>query len=941
MARPKHIEVQILGDNHGNLVHLYERDCSVQRRHQKVVEYAPAWSLPEALRARLADDALKVARQVDYSNAGTVEFLVAEDGKHYFIEVNPRIQVEHTVTEAITGRDLVQAQLRIAEGYRLGDPEIGIGSQAEIVQRGVAIQVRVTAEDPKNDFLPDTGKIQVYRPAAGLGIRLDDGSGYVGARVSPYYDSLLAKITASGLEWDYARRKVVRALREFRIRGVKTNLAFLENVLLHPTFAAGKAHTTFIDETPELVQYAPRRDRATRILRYVGSTIVNGHPTVRGKPKPPLSVLSLESPTLPVPKTAPPSGTKQILDREGPGGIVKMLRADPRVRLTDTTWRDAHQSLLATRVRTYDLARIAPATAHLAHDLFSLEMWGGATFDVAYRFLSEDPWLRLDELRRQVPNVMFQMLVRGANAVGYTNYSDDVVVAFIEEAATAGIDVFRIFDALNDVDNMQVAIEAAQKTGRIVETAICYTGDVSDPTRTKYDLKYFVDLAQEVVKRGTHLICIKDMAGLLRPRAATMLVKALRDAVDVPIHLHMHDTSGNSVASNLAAIEAGAAVVDGAVSSMAGMTSQPSLSSLAFALQGAPRDPRMAPEVFEQLAAYWEPVRAYYAPFESGLKAPAADVYQHEIPGGQYSNLRAQAEGLGVGDHGWETVKHAYADVNRLFGDIPKVTPSSKVVGDMAIWMVKQGLDARGRLGEGEGADLPRVGHRLHARLAGQAAGRVPRAAAQRYPQGCRRRRRPPRRQPAALRLGRRQARGRGAGRRRRRPPRHRVLRPLPQGHARLHGAPGAARRHLGAAHADLLLRPARRRGGLDRHRAGQDADHQTAVDRRHRAGRRAGADLRDQRPVTPDARRRRRRQGDRPEASARHRQAGRGRRAHARPGDRSRHQGRRAGEGGPEAAGHRGDEAGDGHQGAHHRRRCGRSWPAPARAWRRAICWS
>jgi pyruvate carboxylase len=696
MVRPKHIEVQVLGDNHGNLVHLFERDCSVQRRHQKVVEYAPAWSLPDNLRARLADDALKIARQVKYSNAGTVEFLVAEDGQHYFIEVNPRIQVEHTVTEAVTGRDLVQAQLWIAQGYKLSDPEIGIGSQAEIVQRGVAIQVRVTAEDPKNDFLPDTGKIQVYRPAAGNGVRLDDGSGYVGARVSPYYDSLLAKITASGLEWNYARRKVVRSLREFRIRGVKTNLAFLENVLLHPTFAAGQAHTTFIDETPALVQYAPRRDRATRILRYIGSTIVNGHPTVRGKPKPPLSVLAVESPTPVVPKTPPPPGTKQLLDREGPEGIVKMLRGDRRVRLTDTTWRDAHQSLLATRVRTYDLARVAPATAHLGHDLFSIEMWGGATFDVAYRFLSEDPWLRLEELRRLCPNVMFQMLVRGANAVGYTNYPDDVVVAFIEEAAAAGMDVFRIFDALNDVDNMQVAIEAAQKTGRVVETAICYTGDVADKARSKYDLPYYVNLAQEIVKRGTHLLCIKDMAGLLRPRAATMLVKALRDAVDVPIHLHMHDTSGNSIASNLAAVEAGVAVIDGAVSSMGGMTSQPSLSSMAFALQGAPRDPKMSPEIFEKLAAYWEPVRAYYAPFESGLKAPAADVYEHEIPGGQYSNLRAQAEALGVGEHGWDSVKRAYAAVNRLFGDIPKVTPSSKVVGDMAIWMVKQGLDAAG-----------------------------------------------------------------------------------------------------------------------------------------------------------------------------------------------------------------------------------------------------
>ncbi len=698
VLRPKHIEVQILGDNHGNLVHLVERDCSVQRRHQKVVEYAPAWSLPLELRARIAEDALKVARQVGYTNAGTVEFLVSADGAHYFIEVNPRIQVEHTVTEVLTGRDLVQAQILIAQGHKLSDPEIDIPNQAAIQQRGVAIQVRITAEDPRNDFLPDTGKIQVYRPAVGLGIRLDDGSGYVGARVSPYYDSLLAKVTASGLEWNYARRKAVRALREFRIRGVKTNLTFLENVLTHPSFVEGKAHTTFIDETPALVQYAPRRDRATRILRYVASTIVNGHPTVRGKPKPSAHALKVEPllPPIAATKAAPPPGTKQILDARGPDGIIKWLAADKRVRLTDTTWRDAHQSLLATRLRTFDLARVAKPTSHLLSSFFSLEMWGGATFDVAYRFLSEDPWVRLEELRKLVPNIMFQMLVRGANAVGYTNYSDDVVVAFIEEAAAAGMDVFRIFDALNDVDNMQVAIEAAQKTGRVVETAICYTGDVSDPRRTKYDLKYYVNLAKEVVNRGTHLLCIKDMAGLLKPRAATMLVKALKDAVGVPLHLHMHDTSGNSIASYFAAIDAGIDVVDGAVSSMAGMTSQPSLSSLAFGLAGAPRDPMIDPEAMEQLSTYWEPVRRYYLPFESGLNAPAADVYEHEIPGGQYSNLRAQAEGLGVGEGGWELVKKAYADVNRLFGDIPKVTPSSKVVGDMAIWMVKQNVDAAG-----------------------------------------------------------------------------------------------------------------------------------------------------------------------------------------------------------------------------------------------------
>jgi len=679
----------------------------VQRRHQKVVEYAPAWSLPHEIRERLAQDALKVARQVAYTNAGTVEFLVADDGAHYFIEVNPRIQVEHTVTEVITGRDLVQAQIHIAQGRRLDGPEIGIAGQAAIEQRGFAIQARITAEDPQNDFLPDTGKINVYRPAVGFGIRLDDGSGYVGARVSPFYDSLLAKVTASGLSWEFTRRKLIRALREFRIRGVKTNIAFLENVLDHPTFASGKAHTTFVDETPALVRYRPRSDRATRILRYIGSMVVNGHPTVRGKAKPTPGALSQE-PIVPAsPQTPPPRGTKQILDEQGPEGIVRWVRSDRRVRLTDTTWRDAHQSLLATRLRTYDLLRIAPATAHLCADFFSLEMWGGATFDVAYRFLSEDPWRRLDELRARVPNILFQMLVRGANAVGYTNYPDDVVRGFIEEAATAGIDVFRIFDALNDVENMKVAIEAAQRTGKLVETAICYTGDVSDPRRTKYDLGYYVKMAREIVRMGTHILAIKDMAGLLKPRAATMLVKAIREAVDVPVHLHMHDTSGNGITSYVAAVDAGVDIIDCAVSSMSGMTSQPSLESVLFALDGSARDPRIDPVPLEKLSVYWDTVRAWYAPFESGLKAPAADVYVHEIPGGQYSNLRAQAEGLGLGAQSWEAVKRAYAEVNQLFGDIPKVTPSSKVVGDMAIWMVKQGLDARAVLDKGTELTFP------------------------------------------------------------------------------------------------------------------------------------------------------------------------------------------------------------------------------------------
>jgi pyruvate carboxylase len=694
VERPKHIEVQVLGDEHGNLVHLFERDCSVQRRHQKIVEYAPAWSLPEALRARVAEDALKVARQANYYNAGTVEFLVGADGSHYFIEVNPRIQVEHTVTEVITGRDLVQAQIHVAEGHKLSDAEIGISGQDAIEQRGMAIQCRITAEDPQNSFLPDTGKINVYRPAVGPGVRLDDGSGYVGARVSPFYDSLLVKITCSGLDWESTRRKTARALREFRIRGVKTNVSFLEKVINHPTFVKGEAHTTFVDETADLVRYRPRSDRATRILRYIGAMVVNGHPTVRGKPRPTQAALAKHPLVPPVPTGAPPRGTKQLLDEKGPEGVVKWLRGQKRVQLMDTTWRDAHQSLLATRLRTNDLVQVAPATAHLCADFFSLEMWGGATFDVAYRFLSEDPWRRLEVLRKLVPNVLFQMLVRGANAVGYTNYPDDVVRSFIHEAAVCGMDVFRIFDALNDVSNMRVAIEAAQKTGKLVETAICYTGDVADPTRTKFDLAYYVKMAKEIVSLGTHTLCIKDMAGLLKPAAAKMLIGAIKQAVDVPIHLHMHDTAGNGLTAYLAAIDAGVEIVDGAIGSMSGTTSQPSLSSLLYALQGHGRAPATRIDGLEKLSAYWDTVRDWYAAFECGLKAPAADVYMHEIPGGQYSNLRAQAEALGLGAQSWELVKSAYADVNRLFGDIPKVTPSSKVVGDMAIWMVKQGLDA-------------------------------------------------------------------------------------------------------------------------------------------------------------------------------------------------------------------------------------------------------
>jgi pyruvate carboxylase len=695
IERPKHVEVQILADAHGGLVHLYERDCSVQRRHQKVVEVAPAWSLPPAVRAGLHEDALRLARAAAYVNAGTVEFLVGEDGRHWFIEVNPRIQVEHTVTELVTGRDLVQAQLRVAQGFRLGDPEIGIPAQTAVTLSGVAIQSRVTTEDPKSGFLPDTGRINVWRTGGGPGIRLDGGSGYVGARVSPYYDSLLVKICAFGLDFSQARRKALRALRELRIRGVKTNVPFLENVLEHPVFTAGQATTDFVDRTPQLLAFPPRRDRGTRLLRYVAYTLVNGHPTTRGKPAPPAAVLAVDPPLPEVPAGPPPRGLRQLLLAEGPAAVVRALRAESRVWLCDTTWRDAHQSLLATRVRTYDLLAIAGATAQLLPGLFSLEMWGGATFDVAYRFLQEDPWRRLELLRARVPNIPFQMLLRGANAVGYRNYPDEVVARFVAEAAQGGIDVFRIFDALNDVDNMQVAIEAAQRSGRLVEVALCYTGDVADPRRTKYDLRYYVELAREIARRGTHTLCIKDMAGLLRPRAATLLTRALRDALpELPIHLHMHDTAGNAVAATLAAIEAGAAVVDGAVSTMGGMTSQPSLGSLAAALSGSPRDPGIDGAALEALASYWEAVRPLYAPFEAGLAAPAPDVYQHEIPGGQYSNLRAQAEALGV-ERSFAAVKRAYAEVNMLLGDIPKVTPSSKVVGDVALWMVKQGLSAR------------------------------------------------------------------------------------------------------------------------------------------------------------------------------------------------------------------------------------------------------
>jgi pyruvate carboxylase len=693
LPQVRHIEVQILGDLHGNMVHLHERDCSVQRRHQKVIEIAPAPKLSKAVKARICEDALKLAKASGYSNAGTVEFLVAGDS-HYFIEVNARLQVEHTVTEQITGIDLVHSQLRIAEGHRLTDPEIGIRDQSALVPRGFAVQCRVTTEDPANHFLPDTGTILAWRSGTGFGIRLDAGNGYTGAYISPHYDSLLAKVIAYAPSFEQAVRKMQRSLREFRIRGVKTNIPFLENVLAHPVFLAGETHTRFVDETPGLFELPRKRDRATKLLNYLAEVIVNGHPTVKKEQR--LKPTSLPKPRVPAhPAGAPTAGTAQILAEKGPRGLADWVLAQKRPLLTDTTMRDAHQSLLATRMRTHDILEIARPTAHLAAGLFSLEAWGGATFDTAYRFLNEDPWMRLRELKARAPNLLIQMLLRGANAVGYTRYPDNVVEAFIDEAAEQGVDVFRVFDSLNDLASMKVSVDRILKTSKVAEVAICYTGDVSNPKRTKYSLQYYADLARRIEDMGAHFLCIKDMAGLLRPRAAGMLIDKLRETVKLPIHLHTHDTSGNGIATYLEAIEHGVHIVDVALSSMAGLTSQPSMNALVSALRGNRRDTLLANKDLQPLADYWEDVREYYAPFECGLKSATSEVYFHEIPGGQYSNLRPQAAELGLLSR-WNDVKGTFALVNQLVGDIPKVTPSSKMVGDFAVFLLKNDLIERG-----------------------------------------------------------------------------------------------------------------------------------------------------------------------------------------------------------------------------------------------------
>ncbi len=702
----RHVEVQALGDTHGNLVHLFERDCTVQRRNQKVVERAPAPYLDDAGRAALCEAAMRLMRSVGYTHAGTVEFLMdADSGQFYFIEVNPRIQVEHTVTEMVTGVDIVKAQIRITEGGHIGMTEntrdadgkivvraAGVPEQAGISLNGHALQCRITTEDPENGFLPDYGRLTAYRSAAGFGVRLDAGTAYGGAVITPYYDSLLVKVTTWAPTAAESIRRMDRALREFRIRGVASNLQFLENVINHPAFRSGDVTTRFIDLTPELLAFTKRQDRATKLLHYLGDVSVNGHPEMSGRSLPPLP---LPGPVLPAVDTAAPlpTGTRDRLRELGAEKFARWMLDQKQVLLTDTTMRDAHQSLFATRMRTADMLPIAPFYARELPQLFSMECWGGATFDVALRFLKEDPWQRLEQLRERVPNILFQMLLRGSNAVGYTNYADNVVRFFVRQAASAGVDVFRVFDSLNWVRNMRVAIDAVGESGALCEGAICYTGDIFDSSRPKYDLKYYVGIARELQQAGVHVLGIKDMAGICRPQAAAALVKALKEETGLPVHFHTHDTSGISAASALAAIAAGCDAVDGALDAMSGLTSQPNLSSIAAALAGTERDPGLSLDRLHEASMYWEGVRRYYAPFESEIRAGTADVYRHEMPGGQYTNLREQARSLGI-EHRWTEVSRAYADVNQMFGDIVKVTPTSKVVGDLALMMVANDMSA-------------------------------------------------------------------------------------------------------------------------------------------------------------------------------------------------------------------------------------------------------
>ena len=702
LENPKHIEVQILGDKEGNIVHLYERDCSIQRRHQKVIEFTPALCLTDEQRTAICNDAIKIAQAVDYRSAGTVEFLVDKTGKHYFIEMNPRIQVEHTVSEIVTGVDIVQAQILVAEGYTLDSEEINIPSQDSIKVTGHAIQCRITTEDPVNDFMPDTGVIENYRSPGGFGIRLDGGNGFEGSEITPFYDSLLVKVTAFSRTFEDARRKAIRALRETTIKGVKTNIMFMLNVLNHPTFAAGQCDTGFIANTPELLEIDKVEDTELKVIEFLGNKFVN---ETKG---------SKRSYNVPVfPKFKPDElkelqgrGTKNLFDEIGAKDFTQWVRKQQRLFVTDTTMRDAQQSLMATRVRTVDMEKIAPAVSVYGRNLFSLEMWGGATFDTAYRFLKEDPWERLEMLREKCPNILLQMLLRGANAVGYKNYPDNVIRAFVKQSAKSGIDVFRIFDSLNWIEGMEVALDETLNQGMIAEPCLCYTGDILDSSKTKYTLSYYVKMAKELEKRGAHILGIKDMSGLLKPTAASKLVGALKQEIGIPIHLHTHDTSGNGVATVLMAAQAGVDIVDAAFNSMSGLTSQPALNSIVASLQNSDRDTGLDSDGLQKISEYWRDVRPVYKEFESELQTASAEIYKYEIPGGQYSNLQAQVESFGLG-HKLKEVKDMYKAVNQMLGDIVKVTPSSKVVGDLAIFMVQNDLTPENIVEKGANIDFP------------------------------------------------------------------------------------------------------------------------------------------------------------------------------------------------------------------------------------------
>ena len=697
LVEPKHIEVQVLADEYGNCYHVGERDCSLQRRYQKVVEFAPAFSVPEEVRENIRNDAVKIAKSVGYVNAGTLEFLVDKSGSYYFIEMNPRIQVEHTVTEMVTGVDLVRAQILIAEGYPLSTPEIGLTCQEDVQVHGYAIQCRVTTEDPTNNFAPDNGKITAYRTGGGFGVRLDGGNVTTGTVISPYYDSLMVKITCQDNTFLGACHKAMRAIGEVRVRGVKTNIPFVQNILSHPTFQAGKCHTKFIDETPELFDIEDSKDRSTRVLKYIANIQV-ANPSAERK--------QFDTPRFPKGSGNPKPGLKQLLDEKGPKALSRWVMDQKKLLITDTTMRDAHQSLLSTRMRTRDMVKGADGTADILADCFSLEMWGGATFDVAYRFLHEDPWERLDLLREKIPNIPFQMLLRGSNTVGYQNYPDNVVREFVKQSAKSGIDVFRVFDSLNWIPGMSIALDEVLNQDKFCEATICYTGDILDKSRTRYTLDYYIKMAKELEHIGAHSIAIKDMSGLLKPYAAKELVRALKQEVGIPIHLHTHDTTGNQVATLLMAAEAGVDIVDTAVASMSSLTSQPSMNAVVAALQGNERDPMISMDGIQELTDYWADVRLRYDLFDHGLKTPVTDIYRYEIPGGQYTNLEPQVISLGLGPR-FAEVKEMYKTVNDMLGDLVKVTPSSKMVGDLAIFMVQNDLTPDNIVEKGEALTFP------------------------------------------------------------------------------------------------------------------------------------------------------------------------------------------------------------------------------------------